>query len=157
MTGVAVTNSTCLISLDRIGAIDLLRRVFDEVLVPPAVVQEVGTTPAWMIVRAVANAVWERALGCNLGPGESAAIGLAAEHPAAEVVLDDLKARRFAARVGLRIVGTPGVVLRAKRLGAIPTVMPLLLDLRSRGFHMSDELFSRCLMLAGESIDAPSA
>ncbi len=156
MTGVAVTNSTCLISLDRIGATNLLRRVFDEVLVPPAVVLEVGTVPAWMTVRAVSNAVWERALGYNLGPGESAAIGLAAENPAAEVILDDLKARRFGALVGLRIVGTPGVLLRAKRLGAVPAVMPLLLDLRSHGFHMSDELFARCLMLAGESIDTPT-
>lgn len=57
MTGVAVTNSTCLISFDRIGATDLPRRVFDEVLAPPAVVQVVGTAPAWMAVGAVSNAV----------------------------------------------------------------------------------------------------
>jgi uncharacterized protein len=156
VTGVAVTNSTCLISLDRIGALDLLRRVFDEVLVPPAVVHEVGTPPKWLTIRAVANAVWEQALGYNLGPGESAAIGLAAEHPAAEIVLDDRKARRFAERIGLRIVGTPGIIIRAKRAGAVPAVLPILLDLRSHGFHMSDDIFTRCLILAGESIDAPS-
>ena len=55
MTVKAVTNSTCLIGLERIERLDILPQVFDTVFAPPAVANEVRTSLDWLIVQAVAN------------------------------------------------------------------------------------------------------
>ena len=55
MTVKAVTNSTCLIGLERIERLDILPLVFDTVFAPPAVVKEVRTFLDWLRVRAVAK------------------------------------------------------------------------------------------------------
>ena len=46
----AVTNSTCLIVLDRIGHLDLLRQVFTKLFAPPIVQTEVGIQLEWLAV-----------------------------------------------------------------------------------------------------------
>jgi len=86
-----------------------------------------------------------------LGPGESEAIALAAQHPGALVVLDDLRARRVARDMGLRLTGTVGVLLRAKREGLLTSVSSALARAESVGFRVSIALRDEALRLAGAS------
>lgn len=96
------------------------------------------------------------ALQLLVDEGEAAAIALAAEL-GWHVVLDDRKARRIARQMGLKVIGTIGVLVKAKQAGIIPTIMPLLEALGTAGFHLSAPLKSEALRLAGEHISEQKA
>lgn len=66
------------------------------------------------------------------------------------VLMDDKLARRAAKLVGLKIVGTAGVLLKAKQIGRLSRVKPSLELLQSRGYRLSPVLMEEVLSLAGE-------
>jgi predicted nucleic acid-binding protein len=149
--GATVSNTSCLIVLETIGRLDLLERIYQSLLIPPAVANEWGTPcPAWISVRALQNQSLVQALRLQLGPGEAEAIALSVDLGVGRIILDDQRARRIAAQMSLPVTGTIGVVLRAKQLGLIPLVRPILDDLRAAGFWLSDALLQQSLQLAGE-------
>jgi predicted nucleic acid-binding protein len=145
-----VTNSTVLIALDRIQRVDLLVGQFQQVIAPPAVLEEVGMSIPGVSMLPVANHMLAAALKTQVGPGESEAIALAAELPDLELILDDRKARRLAGELGLRVVGTVGLVLRARRRGMLTAAAPVLHRLVQTGFRISPALFAEALRLARE-------
>jgi predicted nucleic acid-binding protein len=69
------------------------------------------------------------------------------------VILDDRSARRLAHALGLRAIGTLGVLLAAKRRGVLERVQPSLHDLRERRFFMGQTLYDHILRLADEVSD----
>ena len=85
----------------------------------------------------------------GLGAGESAAIGRALEIGAL-LLADDRAARRHARESGLVVIGTVGVLIRAKRIGSIAAVLPLIERLRASGHRLSDETVNAALDAAGE-------
>jgi len=88
----------------------------------------------------------------DLGRGEADVLRLALELPADEavVILDDAKARAAAGRLGLRFIGTLGVLLNAKRVGLIAAVTPHLDRLDALGFRLAPHTRTAVLNLAGE-------
>jgi len=150
LTERAVTNSTCLIALERVGQLGLLPRVFSSVFAPPAVQDELGGPIEWLTLKEVSDLAVVTALRTQLDEGEAAAIALAMELGDVFVILDDKKARRVARQIGLNVIGTVGVLLRAKRQGIVPTIQPVLVALRQAGFRMTGELYAEALRLAGE-------
>jgi len=118
----AVIDSTCFIALEHIGRLELIPRLFQKVHAPPAVVDEIGRSPDWLLVQGVSNQSLLKALRTQLDEGESAVIALAAELENPVVVLDDKKARCVARQMGLSVVGTVGLLLRAKREHMVPEV-----------------------------------
>lgn len=86
----------------------------------------------------------------RLGPGETVALSLARREGVRFVLLDEKKARRIAASVGLLPVGTLAVLLRAKERGLIPEVRQHLTALQAQGRHLSPNLIARVLRDAGE-------
>ena len=106
MTARAVIDSTCFIALEEIEQLGLIPRLFEQVYAPPAVVDEIGGAPGWLLVQRVGNQSLLKALRTQLGEGESAVIALAAELENSAVVLDDKKARRLGRQMGQRVVGT---------------------------------------------------
>ncbi len=60
------------------------------------------------------------------------------------------KARRVARQMGLKVIGTVGVILRAKQKGVIAAIRPVLIALGERGFRMAPALYGEALRLAGE-------
>ena len=146
-----VTDSTALISLDRIGCLDLLPAVFPDVMAPPAVVEEFGRHPAWLTVRSPRDAETTRTVRAQLDAGEAEAIALALEHPGSTVLLDEQRGRAYALALGVPVVGTFGLLIRAKRQGSVPAVRPLLDALVDAGFYASGALYRRALALADET------
>jgi len=65
-------------------------------------------------------------------------------------MVDDRPARRLASNLGFPVVGTAGILLRAKRLGLIPEVRPLLDEIIGRGFRLSPAIREKVLTDAGE-------
>ena len=79
-------------------------------------------------------------------------IAFAYAHQGCTAGIDDLQARRLLAEgLGLRVVGTPGIVLRAKQAGILSTVRPLIDALAVQGFRLGGDLYQAILDLAGEA------
>ena len=155
---VVVSDSGPLIALGRLDRLPILAGVFIEVQVPRDVLAECLRRPelpdALRIQAAVANGIL---LLCDampirvdgLGAGESAAIGRALEIGAA-LMADDLAARHHAAGLGLTVIGTLGVLVRAKRLQLLPAVLPLIEELRASGHRLGQTAIADALRAAGE-------
>jgi predicted nucleic acid-binding protein len=146
----AVTNSTCLIGLERIGQLDLLPQVFSTVFAPPTVAAEVRSPLSWLTVQAVQNLAVVATLRTQMDAGEAEAIALAMELGDVILILDDKKARRVAQQIGLRVIGTVGMLLRAKRQGVIAEIKPLLTALIQADFRITDAIIREALRLSGE-------
>lgn len=144
-----VTNSTCLISLERIRQLELLPALFGPIIIPPKVQEEFGHSAAWLMVHTPQNTSLVMALSQLVDTGEAEAIALALERKTT-LVLDDRKARHVAKRLGIPIIGTIGVLIRAKRQGVLSSIRPQLEALKNAGFHLTPELEQEALRLAHE-------
>jgi predicted nucleic acid-binding protein len=65
-------------------------------------------------------------------------------------IVDDLAARRCAEVLGIPLLGTLGLVLRAKRTGLLPAARPVIEKLLSAGMYLSPKILDRALALVGE-------
>ncbi len=150
MSTLVVTDTTCLIALDRIGALMLLPRLFS-VCAPPAVTDEFGRTPAWLRVLPPPDLAYVKRLRSTLDRGEAEAIVLALSLPDAALLIDEARGRAAAQSLGLRIVGTAGVLLEAKRHGMVKAVRPLLDALREQhSFRLGNAVYEAILRTADE-------
>jgi predicted nucleic acid-binding protein len=145
----AIADSTCLIGLERIGKLDLLKFLFEPILIPPKVQEEFGITVEWLNVQTPSNQMLVNALKFVVDEGEAEAIALALEKDW-RLIVDDRKARTWAKRLGIKVIGTAGILVRAKRAGLVPSVKPLLESLKQTGFHLSPDLVTEVLRLVGE-------
>ena len=158
----AISNTSPLLYLYRIGGIDWLPRLFEEVWIPDAVRNElqVGRSKGYDVPNPedypwlkVVNpkSIPSEWLALDLGPGELTAIALGLENPERIVLIDDLLARRIAKAAGLKVWGTLKVLLEAKSQGLIDTVKPYVSKLSDSGMWISAEIRKRILKLAGET------
>lgn len=148
-----VSDSSALIALAGIQQLGLLKPLFAGITIPPAVAREVAPSvvlPEWVIIERPQQPVGARILEHSLGLGESETISLALEKGADFVVLDDKPARRLAAAIGLAVIGTVGVLMRAKEKGLVQAVRPHLDALRARSFRISSFLYDLVLTESGE-------
>lgn len=158
-----VSNTTLLLYLGRLGQAHLLPALFAEVYVPEQVALELDAgrlfRPDTLNPRKLDWAkvvpVSEEEIGAlppnRLGVGEQAVIAFAIVHGYPVAGLDDQEARQFAEKVGLRVVGTIGVLLRAKQAGLISTMQPLLDEVQRQGFHLHPDVYHEALELARET------
>ncbi len=145
-----ISNSTALIAPGRIGRHDILRANFAQLVVPEAVAGELGDVPEWISVIRVSEPRLVTVFPHRIHRGEAEVILLGLQHAHATVVLDDWAARRYAAEAGLSVIGTVGLVVRAKRSACIPLAAPILEDLQREGFRISERVLREALGLAGE-------
>jgi predicted nucleic acid-binding protein len=151
MPEVIISDSSCLIALTNAGHLDVLQLVYGRILTTSMVVQEFGyALPEWIDVRDPLDMQLVARFMDRVDAGEASAMVLAMETERSIVILDDLAARRLAIDLELPHTGTLGVLLKAKSLGAVTAVLPILNDLKSVGFRLSEEVEHRVLRLAGE-------
>jgi len=153
-----VSNSSPLIALQQIGQLDLLEGLFSRLMIPPAVAREVTPSvhlPEWIDQCSLSQPMGSDVLQASLGPGESEAISLALEVGSGWLILDDRPARRLALALSLDVIGTLGILLAAKRRGAVSVVRPHLEALVEHGFFISPDLFDRVLRSASEAGPRP--
>ena len=90
MSRLVVTDTSCLIALDKVTLLDVLPRLYDDVAAPPVVVAEFGRRPEWLVQRSVEDRDAVRALILRgLDEGEAEAIALAREADAAQLLIDE--------------------------------------------------------------------
>ena len=145
-----VSNTTPLNYLVLIGRAEILKALYERVVIPHAVFTELTSIRAPDKVRAwvASNPGWlavERAPGVidsdldAIQIGEREAILLAELIRADFIVLDDRKARRIAAARGLNVIGTLGILTTAAEKGLI-TLSDSLDDLQQTSFRASGRL-----------------
>jgi predicted nucleic acid-binding protein len=154
-----IANATPLIYLHRIGKVELLHELFDQVSIPEEVARELRmghrgepTIPelAWIDVTPVQNQSTVDVLTQDLDRGEVEVLALALERAAAQVIIDDALARTTAALLHIPCIGTLGVLITSKTRRLIPTVKEPLDAMITAGLWIAPDLYDEVLRKIGE-------
>ena len=160
---IIVSDTSPLMNLAVVGHLELLHELYDTVIIPEAVWNELSSlssqhpdvstvqTLSWLERQPLTSRAVADALQAELDIGEAEAIALAVEKQADLLLIDERRGRQVATRMGLTYIGLMGILLEAKRKGFLPKVKPVLDDLIAKaGFWVSRELYTRVLQTAGE-------
>jgi predicted nucleic acid-binding protein len=151
MSKIIISDTSCLIALDRIGHIGLLQKVFTTVYTTQIVVEEFERPlPDWILVKDVININRLEQLKLVLDPGEASAISLALETKNPVLIIDEKKGRKIAQELNITIIGTLKVLLIAKNKGVIVSVKQLIDELKKHSFRFNKAVLDEVLRLAGE-------
>ncbi len=145
-----VSNTTPIISLLKIGKLDILRKVYGKIIVPKAVYNEINagknksyfidlSSLEWIEIKEIEN---KKSLHffLDLDAGEAEVIVLASELDADLVIIDETLGRKFAKNNELKVTGTIGVLLKAKELGIVDDITSLIDLLIDNGIWISAKL-----------------
>ncbi len=147
-----------LISFARMDALFILDQLPFSFVIPDEVKQELTSGPQDPLSIGIPTYINVNSLSTphrsdlfdNLDSGEAAVIQLALESGISTACLDERKARRIATRFGLRALGSLGLLGRAKTLGIITTIAPLVRKALQNGVHYDQKLVEDFLLNFGE-------
>jgi uncharacterized protein len=157
-----VSDTGPIIAFARLGRLSLLRQVFDVLIIPEAVFDELvrsgpdqpGAPEAiqgeWIQRRAVTNQEAVAQLPPRLHAGEREAIVLAREQ-GMQVLVDEQRGRAAARAMGLEPVGSLGVLAAAKALGIISAVRPIVEELQAIRYWIEQSIIRDFLEEMGEA------
>lgn len=155
-----IVNSTPLITLSKLRHIFILRELYEEIIIPTAVKNEVTTKNDLASQDILDNLSWIKVMDCakfnraafssRLHAGEMEMIVLAMELNADLVIVDDKPARKAANALGFNITGTLGVLVKAKTNGIIKAVSPFIESMREINIYLSDNAIEMALRQSGE-------
>jgi len=158
-----IFSASPLILLGKIDQLHLVEGLSPAFRIPRAVVAEIGVGPTDdPTIKWLSSASTNRHIvdvpstppflaQWDLGAGETAVLSLALEDEGAAVILDDLAARKFAMTFDLPLLGTLGLLIRAKHQGMITELHPQIRLLESAGANLSQTVINHALNLAGEN------
>lgn len=160
---IIISDTTLIISLIKINRLDLLEKLFVEVLIPNAVFKELTTNTlftneaeivkksSFLKVSSVQNQKSLQLLQAvsGLDDGESEAIILADELKSNILLMDERKGRKVAQKLGINITGTIGILIQAYNEGMISDVevKSYLNQLKNTNIRLSDSLIQQALSL----------
>ncbi|MCG6154085.1 DUF3368 domain-containing protein [Leptospira bandrabouensis] len=157
---IIIADSSPLISLAIINKLHLLNKIFQEIIVPFSVYEEIAQTDKkfsiilqeWTkpFIKKCNNIEAFKAYRLSLGKGESEAIVLSKEFKNSILLLDDKKARKVAKLENQKIIGTIGILISAKDKGLIPEIKSSLMLLEEHDIHLSKALIEKALEITGE-------
>jgi predicted nucleic acid-binding protein len=159
---IIVSNTTPLSELSKIGRLELLRDIYQEIIISQEVYSELltGNHPAviavksasWIKVHNVSNyqLIQQLQLETGLDLGESSAIILAEELKADQLLIDEKLGRKIAQARGLPILGLVAIIVLTKEQGLINSVKDILDALMSNGTRISNTLYEYALRRAHE-------
>ena len=161
MPEVVISNTSPIFYLHRLRRLDLLQKLYQEIIVPKAVVAELEAgrrqgedvpeidSYEWIKIRAI-RSPQILGLSTDFGPGETEVLALALEESDSLAIIDEKLARKIARLRGLRVTGTAGVLLKANQEGHILAVKPFIDRLQEIHFHLSDNVRTLILSIAEE-------
>lgn len=151
MHKIVISDTSTLILFYKIEEFELLHQVYGELLTTPEIAKEFGEImPEWIKIQSATDKKYQDFLYTQVDYGEASAIALASEFDDVLLLLDDLKARKLAARLKFKITGTLGIIHRAKQMGIIDKVKPLIDKLLLTDFRISENVIKEILRLNNE-------
>lgn len=156
-----IVNSTPLIALAKANKLEILKEMYEHIIIPEAVYKEVTekddvaaqrieAAREWIEVRKVDSNLDRRMYKAKLHDGEVEVMLLAQEIGADAVIIDDGAARRTAEYLGLPLTGTLGVMIKAKQRGLLEAVMPVVQQMEQNGIFFSRELKEKIRKFSNE-------
>ena len=156
-----IINSTPIIALCKVDRLEILHKLYGEVTIPQAVFREVTekndvvrqriSSCQWIHVESVKDTSSRKMYKAKLHDGEVEVMILAQECEGEHlVIIDDSAARRTADYLGLTLTGTMGVLIKAKQLGFLDSVMSVVAQMEAHQIYLSDDLKAQVCRLAGE-------
>ena len=154
---ILIADSSALVALSIVDKLDVLEKLFGEVYVPRAVYEEVSQenkAESYKLKSYCKDRVLDIQASANfnitLGKGESEAIVLYAEQNADFLLCDDKKAKKFAQSFGLKVIGSLGILLKAKEAELVDEIAPLIEILRGSRIFIDEKTYALVLRMAGE-------
>jgi predicted nucleic acid-binding protein len=127
MQKVIISDTSCLILLDKIEELKLLKKLFGQIIVTREIASEFKKElPEWFTIQEPTNKTYQKILEASLDKGEASAIAFALEQTDCLLIIDDYKGRKYAEQLGIKITGTLGILIDAKLSGYIESVKPML-------------------------------
>lgn len=157
-----IVNSTPLIALCHVNQLNILKELYGEVIIPRAVYDEISVKKdsvckkivdeslEWIHVQKIQNVMAKAMFKSQLHDGEVEVMILAKEQNADVVIIDDQNAKKYAKYLELPVTGTLGILIKAKQVGYIPELKPLLDVMVQNGIYIKNSLIEHCLELVGE-------
>lgn len=148
-----VINTSPLLSLTKMQAFEPIGQLPFEFVCPSEVEAEIlaGTEqgfetiiPEWLKIVPLKNPLSPLAIA-SLDAGEAAVIQLALENNISQVCIVEIKGRRAALAVGLKVVGSLGLLGKAKTLGLIPAIRPFIEKATNAGIYYDNRLIETFL------------
>ncbi len=164
MSDVIVADASPLMIAAKLEFLDFFPAILGVVYIPPKVADEClkenAKEGASLIKKAIEDGIlfvtetpsheFLSRVPSGVDDGEAQAIGLALEM-GARLLIDDLKGRKAAINEGISVFGFGVVIVRAKQLGIIPNVAPVLDQIKNHGYHVSPRVVKDILILSGEA------
>jgi len=155
-----VSNTTPIISLLKLNRLEILQELYKEVIIPNAVYVEVENGKhkayyqdlsklSWIRIQKIQNKLSFKYF-LDLDVGEAEAIILATEIGADLIILDEKLGRVHAKHAELKVTGTIGILLKAKNIGIIKNIRPLLIALTGKDVWISDRLINEICKISNE-------
>jgi len=137
-----ISDTSCLISLAKINKLDILRKLYKEIIITPEVASEYRTSlPDWIVKKEVKDKSLIIAIQKDgLGIGESSAIALAMETENSLLILDEIHARKYALSKGLIITGIITIIAKAYDKGYIESYEAIYDELREANFRFTQKI-----------------
>ncbi len=157
-----ISNATPLITFARINQLYILQQVTGSLTIPEGVFYEIAkyndikpgvihlNQEKWIQVKSVQSRGQVDLLLPTLELGEAEVITLALEQRARLVLMDELTGRQIAQSLGLTITGSIGILIKAKELGLIDELKPLINEMTNQGIYFSKTFIDNVLNLVGE-------
>jgi len=147
--------------LCKCNLLELSHSLFNEVVVTRSVLSELysvkdtslqsveaATKQGWVLAVEVTSV--DLKLGDILDQGEASAITYSLEHDCMPILIDEKKGRTYAKFRGISVIGTAGVLIRAKQQNHITLVRPLLNEMKNKGYWLSDNFIEIVAAIVGE-------
>ena len=151
MPELSICDTSCLILFEKIDQLKLLRKCYGTIYVTPKVAEEFGKAlPDWIELKNATNLAVLQTLEQILDAGEASAIALCVEYPQATIVLDDLKGRKIAKSLNLKVTGSLGILIKAKQTGKLEKLKPVIEQIQKTDFRISENIVKKALELVGE-------
>jgi predicted nucleic acid-binding protein len=146
MNRIIISDASCLIALSKIGMLNILKDLYQEIIITREVNDEFGgKIPEWIIVIEVKNKQKQFEIEKRLDKGEASSIALALEIEGPTLIMDEIKGRKIAQSLDIDIIGTIGVIILANKRGLIKDIISVILKLVNSGFRLSDKLLEKLI------------
>lgn len=151
MSKTIISDTSCIILLDKIGELDILKKLFGTIVTTSEIQKEFGKSlPSYFLIQQPKDQNYRLVIEAFVDKGEASAIALALESDNSLLIIDDRKGRKFARQLGISIIGTIGIIVDAKLAGVISSVKPILAKIKKTNFRISENLENLILQKAGE-------
>jgi predicted nucleic acid-binding protein len=158
---IVISDTTPLISLMKIGQLDLVQRMFGEIQIPDAVFKELVSNKRFQeesrqiressfiktVKVADTEAVDRLRQSTGLDIGESEAIILSDSVKANLLLMDEVKGRSVAQQMGIQLMGTVGMLMAAYKEGLLSKneILTCIDILKNSGRHISGRLYDQLI------------